>query len=192
MSKKANEIAKITLCSSILIIATITLTIIGCVYTAKAAAFRQSFRINLGTVCQNPSFQAGANLLQVCSEIAGGGGPVGGVFSSTGASPQGARIAAVEQRLQSSRETKEEKLETKSDRRTYALNSAERFAQGDGLQLPPAGGASPAVAFGLGQGVGVFFSAGAFALDHYNNRFEDGYEAQLPTVTVGGDYRVND
>jgi outer membrane autotransporter protein len=48
------------------------------------------------------------------------------------------------------------------------------------------------VVFGLGQGVGVFFSAGAYAVDHFNNRFEDGYEAQLPTVTIGSDYRIND
>jgi outer membrane autotransporter protein len=34
----------------------------------------------------------------------------------------------------------------------------------------------------------LFVSAGAFALNHHNNRFEDGYEAQLPTVTAGADY----
>jgi Autotransporter beta-domain len=44
----------------------------------------------------------------------------------------------------------------------------------------------------LGSGTNVFLSAGAYALNHYNNRYEDGYEAQLPTVTVGADYRVND
>ena len=46
--------------------------------------------------------------------------------------------------------------------------------------------------FGLGQVASVFFSAGAYALNHFNNRFEDGYEAQLPTVTIGGDYKIND
>jgi uncharacterized protein with beta-barrel porin domain len=38
----------------------------------------------------------------------------------------------------------------------------------------------------------VFFSAGAYALQHYNNRFEDGYGATLPTVTIGADHRIND
>jgi outer membrane autotransporter protein len=41
------------------------------------------------------------------------------------------------------------------------------------------------------QGLSVFASAGATALNHHNNRFEDGYEAQLPTVTVGADYWIN-
>ena len=34
------------------------------------------------------------------------------------------------------------------------------------------------MAFGLGPGTSVFFSAGAYALEHYNNRFEDGYGAK--------------
>jgi outer membrane autotransporter protein len=139
-------------------------------------------------------FLEGSNLDQVCRDIFGDGPNVGSVFSSipTGASPQGAGMLSIEQRLQSSRESEEEKLEGRKGGRAYALNTTERFAQGGALQLPPAGGASPNVAFGLGEGVSVFFSAGAYALNHYNNRFEDGYESQLPTVTVGGDYRVND
>jgi uncharacterized protein with beta-barrel porin domain len=44
----------------------------------------------------------------------------------------------------------------------------------------------------LGWGANVFLSAGAYALNHDKNRYEDGYEAQLPTVTVGADYRIND
>ena len=44
----------------------------------------------------------------------------------------------------------------------------------------------------MGSGASVFLSAGAYAVNHHNNRFEDGYEAQLPTVTVGADYRVNE
>ena len=72
------------------------------------------------------------------------------------------------------------------------MNTSDRFVQGDALQLPRAGGASPDIVFGLGSGPSVFLSAGAYALNHRNNRFEDGYEAQLPTVTVGADYRVNE
>jgi outer membrane autotransporter protein len=72
------------------------------------------------------------------------------------------------------------------------MNSGELFVQGDSLQLPPAGGASPDIVFGLSSGASVFLSAGAYALDHHQNVFEDGYEAQIPTVTIGADYRVND
>ena len=72
------------------------------------------------------------------------------------------------------------------------MNTSDRFVQGDALQLPPAGGTSPDIVFGLGSGTNVFLSAGAYALNHDKNRYEDGYEAQLPTVTVGADYRIND
>ena len=58
------------------------------------------------------------------------------------------------------------------------------------MQLPPAGGASPEIVVGQAQGLSLFVSAGASALNHHNNRFEDGYEAQLPTVTVGADYWI--
>ena len=37
-------------------------------------------------------------------------------------------------------------------------------------------------------GLSIFADAGAAHLNHHNNRFEDGYDAVLPTVTVGADY----
>jgi hypothetical protein len=164
--------------------------------SATAADFNERFRDNLTIVCGGDLFSVGSNLAGVCRDVLPPEnkrvGPVGGVFSSIGASPENAGVLSIEQLLQSSREVEEEKIEGKGGRRTYALNAAERIAQRDGLQLPPAGGASPNVAFGLGQGASVFFSAGAYSLYHFNNRFEDGYEAQLPTVTIGSDYRIND
>ena len=136
----------------------------------------------------------GPNLNALCVNIIGDGPNVGSAFSSipTGASPQSAGMLTIEQRLQSSREAEEEKIEGRRGGRAHAAGNTQ-FAQKDGgLQLPPAGGASPDVVFGLGSGTSVFFSAGAYALNHYNNRFEDGYEAQLPTVTVGADRQIND
>jgi outer membrane autotransporter protein len=180
----------------LIITAATLLATISAQQTPMAADFNQSFRENLTVVCRDPSLQAGSNLPGVCGSVLPPGndevGPVGGVFSSIGPSPESAGVLSIEQRLQSTRESEEERLEGRRGRRTYALNTTDRFAQGDGLQLPPAGGASPNVVFGLGQGASVFFSAGAYALNHFNNRFEDGYEAQLPTLTVGTDYRVND
>lgn len=41
-----------------------------------------------------------------------------------------------------------------------------------------------------GSGFSLFFASGATALHHRNNRFEDGYEGTLPTVTLGGDYWI--
>jgi hypothetical protein len=152
-----------------------------------AGDFNTTFINYLTGVCVNGLFQ-GSNLGQLCADIDNVSGPVGSISSPMSPDIAGVRI---EQRLQSFRESKEEQLENES-RRAYAMNTNERFVHGDALQLPPAGGTSPDIIFGLGSGASVFFSAGAYALNHYNNRFEDGYEAQLPTVTVGADYRVND
>jgi outer membrane autotransporter protein len=166
------------------------LVTIGTQHTARAADFNESFRINLERACTTDPL--GNNLRRVCFDIGNGGGPVGGVFSSIGSSPEGAGVLSIEQRLQSSREAEEEKIEGRRGRRAYALGNTEFAQREGGLQLPPAGGASPDVVFGWGPGTSVFFSAGAYALNHRNNKFEDGYEAQLPTVTVGADYRINE
>ena len=82
-------------------------------------------------------------------------------------------MLAIEQRLQSSREAEEEKIEGRRGGLGYALRNT--FAQREGgLQLPQTGGASPNVVYGVGSGTSVFFSAGAYAQSHRNNRFEDG------------------
>jgi uncharacterized protein YhjY with autotransporter beta-barrel domain len=163
---------------------------IGAQHSTRAADFNESFRNNLRTAC-GPSFQKGANLSGVCNSIRGSG-PVGGVFSSIGESPESAGVLSIEQRLQFDREAEEEKIEGRKSGYTYVRGNTDFAQREGGLQLPPADGASPNVVFGLGSGTSVFFSAGAYALSHRNNRFEDGYEAQLPTVTVGADYRVNE
>ncbi len=170
----------------------VLLSCIIAVQPTWAAPFSVSFRENLNFVCApDNNVPKQPNLASLCTNIIGDGPNVGSAFSSipTGGSPQG--MLAIEQRLQSSREAEEEKIEGKSDGQSYALRNT--FAQREGaLQLPPAGGASPNVVYGVGSGTSVFFSAGAYAQNHHNNRFEDGYEAQLPTVTVGADYRINE
>lgn len=52
------------------------------------------------------------------------------------------------------------------------------------------GGASSDEVVSLGEGISVFASAGAEALTHFNNKYEDGYQSTIPSVTVGGDYQV--
>jgi hypothetical protein len=170
-------------------IVSIAVLLIGMVNsrTSTAAPFSLSFKNNLNFVCDpDNNVEKRSNLSQVCTNIIGDGPNVGSVFSSipTGSSPQGAGMLSIEQRLQSPRESEEERLEGRKDRQIYALNSSERFAQSDGLHLPPTGGTAPNVAFGLGPGTSVFFSAGAYALEHYNNRFEDGYGATLPSAPI--------
>lgn len=51
-------------------------------------------------------------------------------------------------------------------------------------------GASSEEVVSLGQGVSVFASAGAEALTHFNNPYEDGYKSTIPSATVGADYQV--
>jgi outer membrane autotransporter protein len=52
------------------------------------------------------------------------------------------------------------------------------------------GGASSDEVVSLGNGISVFASAGAESLTHFNNKYEDGYQSTIPTVTVGADYQV--
>ena len=52
------------------------------------------------------------------------------------------------------------------------------------------GGASSDEVVSLGQGLSVFASAGGEALTHFNNKYEDGYQSTIPSVTVGADYQV--
>jgi outer membrane autotransporter protein len=53
------------------------------------------------------------------------------------------------------------------------------------------GASSDAVSADLGGRFSAFLAAGAGTLQHYQNAFEQGYHSTLPSVTVGGDYRVN-
>ena len=179
----------IQISASAIIFAGVLLIGITASHTTSAHSFRDQLKNKLDSVCDDNSLQRAIILAQSANQIQQRYWPCRERVFVYGASPEGAGILSIEQRLQSTRETEEEKLESRRGRRTYALDTAGRIAQSDGLQLPPAGGATPSVVFGLGQGVSVFFSAGAYAVDHFNNRFEDGYEAQLPTVTVGGDYK---
>jgi hypothetical protein len=152
-----------------LVIAAASLLIgFGTHHPLEAADFNLRFRPNLDTVCSDSSLQGGDDLRRVCGVIGDDVGPVGGVFSSIGASPESAGVLSIEQRLQSARQSEEEKLEGRRGRRAYAFNTTGRIAQRDGLQVPPAGGASPNVVFGLGQGASLFFSAGAYSLYHFN------------------------
>ena len=85
--------------------------------------------------------------------------------------------------------SEERRREVGATRAIYASYPRDAvLAENGQLQLPPAGGAGPEIVVGPAQGLSLFVSAGAFALNHHNNRFEDGYEAQLPTVTAGADY----
>lgn len=160
--------------------------------TFDDASFRALFEIdnNFGTNCE-PDFTAacwvtpGTNLATFLRN-----NQPAGVVSAAPAtvSPQAGTGTAIERRLQAVRESEERRREAGLTRVIPASYADMVQAQ---LQLPPAGGATPEIVVSEAQGLSVFASAGATALNHHNNRFEDGYEAQLPTVTVGADYWIN-
>jgi uncharacterized protein YhjY with autotransporter beta-barrel domain len=104
-------------------------------------------------------------------------------------SPDAASGGGIERRLQSVRESEEERREASAARIVPAAYLDEHILASSGrLQLPPAGGGGPEIVVGPAQGLSLFFNAGATALNHHNNEFEDGYQAQLPTATIGADY----
>jgi outer membrane lipase/esterase len=97
----------------------------------------------------------------------------------------------VEQRAEAFQESQESSQPASPARVRPASYPGNQISASDGQrQLPPPGGVSPEIVVSRAQGLSLFASAGAFALNHHNNSFEDGYQAMLPTVTIGADYQV--
>jgi hypothetical protein len=97
-----------------------------------------------------------------------------GVLSAapTTVAPQAAAGPSIERRLQAVRESDERRREAGAARAIYASYPRDAVLADNGqFQLPPAGGASPEIVVGPAQGLSLFVSAGAFALNHHNNRF---------------------
>jgi uncharacterized protein YhjY with autotransporter beta-barrel domain len=129
----------------------------------------------------------GPKLVALCN-----GNVPAGVVSAAPAtvSAQGTGGPAIERRLQAVRESEERRREAGLIQ-TIPASYADDHVLAAQLQLPPAGGATPEIVISQTRGLSVFASAGATALNHHNNEFEDGYEAQLPTVTIGADYWIS-
>jgi outer membrane autotransporter protein len=97
--------------------------------------------------------------------------------------------AAIERRLQAVRESEERRRKSGAMPLMYAVNPSQTVQADDRrLQLPAGTAASSEITVGMAGGLSLFFSSGASALHHEKNRFEDGYDALLPTVTIGADY----
>jgi len=161
-----------------------------------AQTFDQASAANLVSVCAasdgpGATIQTGSNLTAVCTVINNNAG--GSIFSAipSGTANQGGGALTVEQRLQSVREAEEEKPTGSSGTDAFALDTRGRSDVAQ-LRIPPPGGSTPELAIDLGPGVGAFVSVGATALNHHNNRYEDGWESQLPAITLGADYRLAD
>jgi outer membrane autotransporter protein len=125
-------------------------------------------------------------------KILDGNTPSGVVSAAPSTTTQQAGTgAAIERRLQTVRESEERRRESGAGRAIYASYLGEASEKDDRrLHLPRPGGASTEILVGPAQGLSLFVNAGASVLDHHENRFEGGYTAHLPTVTVGADYLV--
>ena len=180
-----------SLTAAVGLLAALILVALGAPQPGAAQTFDEaSFRV-LDQICNSepPSLEdqgVGSNLITRCRSNT----PGGAVSAAPAAvSPQAAAGPTIERRLQAVRESEERRREAGATRAIYASYPRDAdLAQNGQLQLPPAGGAGPDIVVGPARGLSLFVSAGAFALNHHNNRFEDGYEAQLPTVTGGVDY----
>ena len=103
--------------------------------------------------------------------------------------PQPTAEAAIERRLQAVRESEERRRKSNAAPTMYASNPGDTLLADDRrLQLPAGTAASSEIALGMAHGLSLFVSGGASTLHHHKNRFEDGYDALLPTVTIGADY----
>ena len=119
------------------------------------------------------------------------GNAAASVFSATPATgtPQTTAEAAIERRLQAVRESEERRRKSSAAPTMYASNPGDT-AQADDrrLQLPAGTAAGSEITVGMTDGLSLFVSGGASTLRHHRNPFEDGYDALLPTVTIGADY----
>jgi uncharacterized protein YhjY with autotransporter beta-barrel domain len=153
----------------------------------RGQTFDEASSQTLQEIIDNNWIKPGSALERLVSE---GNTPAGMVSAAPAAvSPQATAGPTIERRLQAVRESEERRREAGVTRAIPASYPRDVIlADNRQLQLPPTGGASPEIVAGPAQGLSLFVSAGVFALNHHNNRFEDGYEAQLPTVTAGADY----
>ena len=179
-------------------VATVALVALELMQPAQGQTFDRASFAALNQICaiaaeqfplESGDIELGETLDFLCF-----GNAAGGVISAVPAtaSPQAPAGTSIERRQQAVRESEERRREISSLQTMPASYPREAvLAQNGQLQLPPTGGGSPDIVVSPAQGLSLFVSAGAFALNHHNNRFEDGYEAQLPTVTVGADYWIN-
>jgi outer membrane autotransporter protein len=97
--------------------------------------------------------------------------------------------AAIERRLQAVRESEERRRKSGATPAMYASTPGDTVqADERRLQLPGGTATSSELTVGMADGLSLFVSGGASTLRHHKNRFEDGYDALLPTVTIGADY----
>jgi uncharacterized protein YhjY with autotransporter beta-barrel domain len=167
------------------------LVALGLAHAASAQTFDEASLAVLFDICLDVNNQTGIEVGPSLFALCNGNVPAGVVSAAPAAvSPQAGGGMAIERRLQAVRESEERRRDAGLGQVVPASYADDRVMTAQ-MQLPPAGGATPEIVISEARGLSVFASAGATALNHHNNEFEDGYEAQLPTVTLGADYWIS-
>ncbi len=132
---------------------------------ASAQTWSEASSTELGSICNSGSFLPGSQLGSICQQLQAAGGTA--VSNGVGTQSQPNSILISQQQLKDAQTKKERKDRPKS-------------------------GSADEVAANWGDKFSTFLTAGATALRHRNNEFEQGYNATIPSVTLGGGYLISD
>lgn len=142
----------------------------------RAQTFDQASTNELNKICNDPFkyVTPGSQLNNICFQLfpAQIGGGLNGASSGVGTQSQPNSILITEQ------------LKKKR------INKAKRGLDSEVEDVTP-GGSADMITAEWGR-FSTFLTAGATALHHRQNDFEQGYDATIPSVTAGGGYRISD
>jgi len=132
--------------------------------TANAENFNNASSAELDRICDRPNFvniKATGNLLDICQGLQQGGTTAG---AGVGTQSQPNSLLISQQQLKDAQTQKEKKDRPRGSADVVANNWG-RFS--------------------------TFLTAGATTLRHHQNEFEEGYNATIPSVTVGAGYSIS-
>jgi outer membrane autotransporter protein len=145
-----------------------TTTLMWQPHLVNAQTFDQASNKELGSICGGfVSPGMGTELINICKRLVGGGadGGLGNASSGVGTQSQPNAILISQQQLKDAQTKKE------------------------GKDMPQGGSSGDSIIANWGK-FSTFLTAGATALRHRQNDFEQGYTSTIPSVTLGGGYRI--
>lgn len=137
--------------------------------SADAQTFKQASNTELQSICTNVQRSdgptgTGAELSTICKQMASNLNGAVTASSGVGTLSQPSSFLISQQQLK--------------DAQTLKLTK----------QRPS--GSADSITASWGENFSTFLTAGATALHHRNNDYEQGYNASVPSVTLGGSYRI--
>lgn len=134
---------------------------------SAAQTFNEASTAELSSICNAgvPSTPVGSQLQSICQEIAHGNNASPAASAGIGTQSQPNSALINQQQLKTA--------QTKAERKLIG------GASGDST-----------VSANWSKDFSTFLTAGATSLRHRQNRFEDGYDSNIPSVTLGADYQA--